>query len=62
MSTIQSTNPLYSVATDASGGITASSTAKAAATDTSADVANRFLTLLVSQLQNQDPLLSLIHI
>ena len=56
MSTIQSTNPLYSVATDASGGITASSTAKAAATDTSADVANRFLTLLVSQLQNQDPL------
>lgn len=56
MSTIQSTTPLYSVTTNASGGIATSAAATAAATDTSADVANRFLTLLVSQLQNQDPL------
>jgi flagellar basal-body rod modification protein FlgD len=56
MSTIQSTAPLYSVTTDASGAVSTSSTATAAKTDTSADVANRFLTLLVSQLQNQDPL------
>jgi flagellar basal-body rod modification protein FlgD len=51
MSTVSSTtsSPLYAIGADSA----ATATAK---TDTSSDVANRFLTLLVTQLRNQDPL------
>ena len=52
MTTISSTAPIYPINADttAGGGSAASKT------DASSDVANRFLTLLVTQLQNQDPL------
>jgi flagellar basal-body rod modification protein FlgD len=56
MSSVQSTAPIYSMNTDATAAAASAATAIAGKGDTSSDVANRFLTLLVTQLQNQDPL------
>ena len=53
MSAISPAGSLYSMAADASSAATAAAGTK---TDSASDVANRFLTLLVTQLQNQDPL------
>ncbi len=52
MSTISSTAPIYPINADTTAG----GGSVAGKTDASSDVANRFLTLLVTQLQNQDPL------
>jgi flagellar basal-body rod modification protein FlgD len=45
-----------STSTPTSGATSTSSTDPSTATDPATDAANRFLTLLVTQLQNQDPL------
>ncbi|MBK6337673.1 MAG: flagellar hook assembly protein FlgD [Betaproteobacteria bacterium] len=52
MSTISSAAPIYPINADTTAG----GGSAAGKTDASSDVANRFLTLLVTQLQNQDPL------
>jgi flagellar basal-body rod modification protein FlgD len=52
MSTISSAGSVYSMAANAGSAANAA----ASKTESASDVANRFLTLLVTQLQNQDPL------
>lgn len=57
MATVSSSTPVYTLPTGGTSGTSAATAAAStAATDSSSEVANRFLTLLVSQLQNQDPL------
>jgi flagellar basal-body rod modification protein FlgD len=55
MSMVSSTSPLYPINGDVASSAGAA-TDKAAKSEASADIGNRFLTLLVTQLKNQDPL------
>ena len=55
MTVVSSTPPIHPISGDFAASATAGVNAAAKA-DTSSEVANRFLTLLVTQLKNQDPL------
>lgn len=56
MATVDSTGSTSSVLAALSASTSSSSTSTTSSTTTSEDIQNRFLTLLVAQLENQDPL------